>query len=156
MIYATLVRHAIQLGGAFVVLIILYAYGNHSGRAHVQALWDEEKAATAIAANEAIMNRLADNEKLKATRTEELKQVKESYENQIIDLGKRPASRLYLPKAAKCNGITLPSNSANTNGLADPPGSIRLPERVEEDIQSLIDKADVIRIRLTELQKVCK
>lgn len=143
-------------GVLLVALFALYAYGNHNGRAHVQALWDEDRAATAIAANAAILKRLADNTASEAARTAVLQKTKETYEKQILDLGKRPHGGLYLPQTPGCNSLALPQASTDTSGITDPPGSARLPAGVEEDISSLIDKADAIRIRLTALQEVCK
>ena len=156
MMQATLIKYAIEGGVALLLLIALYAYGNHDGRDHVQALWDADKASTAIATTAAILKRLADNTVIETARAAELQKTKESYEKQIYDLGKRPHGGLYLPKAPGCNPVALPQTSADTSGITDPPGSDRLPAGVEEDISSLIDKADAIRIRLTALQEVCK
>ena len=149
MIYATLLQYAIRIGGVLAVLLILYAYGNHDGRAHV-------KAATAIATNEAIMARIAENRAKESERAQELQKTKESYEKQISDLGKRPVSRLYIPKPAACYSAAMPTSSTDTGGTNDPAGSIGLPPRIEENLYALIDKADAIRIRLTALQEACK
>ena len=156
MIYATLLQYAIRIGGVLAVLLILYAYGNHDGRAHVKALWDADKAATAIATNEAIMARIAENRAKESERAQELQKTKESYEKQISDLGKRPVSRLYIPKPAACYSAAMPTSSTDTGGTNDPAGSIGLPPRIEENLYALIDKADAIRIRLTALQEACK
>ena len=156
MIQATLIKYAVLIGALLVALFALYAYGNHNGRAHVQALWDADKAATAIATNAAILKRLADNTAIEKARTAELQKTKETYEKKISDLGKRPHFGLYLPQAPGCNPLALPQASTDTSVIADPPGSVRLPAGVEEDISSLIDKADAIRIRLTALQEACK
>lgn len=156
MIYATLGRYAVQLGGVLVVVAMIYAYGNSDGRDHVQTLWDEDKAARRTAEHDALTARLLENQSIESERAAELQKTKESYEKQIIDLGKRPLGRLYLPKAALCDSPALSQGGTDTNSTNDPAGSVRLPERVEQDIQSLMSKADVIRVRLTALQEACK
>ena len=156
MIQALLAKYGIILLSAVLFAVMNMAIGNHYGRVHVQALWDADKAATAIAANEAIMARLAENRAKESERAQELQKTKESYETQITDLGKRPVSRLYIPKAAACYSAAVPTGATDTGSADDPPGSVGLPTRIEENLYALIDKADVIRIRLTALQEACK
>lgn len=149
-------KYVITGAALMLLLIAFFAYGNHQGRAHVQAKWDADKAVRAIAANEAIMARLAENQAIETARTSELKKIKESYEKRINSLGQRPASRLYIPRPADCHAATLPTGSTNPSGTADPTGSIGLPPRIEENLYLLMDKADAIGIRLTALQEACK
>lgn len=151
MIYPWLIKYAIQLGGIVVVLFILYAYGNHSGRAHVQALWDADKAAKLIDSSNAVRQRVAENQAAWNQSQQDNKKLKADYETKIAALNKRQHGGLYIGKAA-CGSLTLPAPSATPRGTDDPTTSIRLPRSVEQDLRDLAGDANVCAVRLRELQ----
>jgi hypothetical protein len=159
MIQMFLLKHWFPIAATITAIILatgVIAGSYNKGKAHSEAICNAEKAAIAIASNEAIVERLAQNRAIEAGRIIELQKVKESYEKQIYNLGKRPAGGLHIPRPADCPAAAISTGNPNSSGANDTARSIRLPAGVEENLYTLTDKADVIRIRLTALQEACK
>ena len=159
MIQMFLLKHWFPIAATIAAIILVtgvIAGSYNKGKAHSEAICNAEKAAIAIASNEAIVERLAENRAIEAGRAIELLKIKESYEKQISSLGKRPAGGLHIPRPADCPAATAPTSNPNTSGANDTARSVRLPAGIEENLYALTDKADIIRIRLTALQEACK
>lgn len=152
MISSWLIKYTILLGGIGVVLFMLYAYGNYSGRNHVQALWDIEKAATLAITSRAMNERIAENEAARIQSASVNKKLKEDYDKKIIDLVRRRHDGLYLNRASACGGAAVSAAGTAAGRANDPAARVRLPGPVEQDIRALADDANVCAYRLVGLQ----
>lgn len=152
MIYSWLIKYTILFGGIGVVLFMLYAYGNYSGRNHVQALWDSEKAATLAITSRAMNERIAENQAARIQSASDNKKLKEDYDKKIIDLGRRRHDGLYFNRAAACGGAAVSAAGTAAGRVNDPAARVRLPGPAEQNLRALADDANVCSIRLKALQ----
>ena len=117
------------------------AQGVAQGRAAVQALWDADRQARAVAETKAVAQRAAEN--LVQARQQAVKAaaIKKVYDDEINDVRARLAVAERMRKPAFCAsaGPAAPAGAGGSEGgaAADPAGGL-LPDAVARDIQALI------------------
>lgn len=117
------------------------AAGDARGRAAVQAIWDADKAARAVAETRAVAQRVAANAALAAQQAATSAVITKAYNEEIYTVRQRLAAAERMRRPAFC-AITGPAASAGAGGAgsgheANSVGG-PLPDAVARDIQALI------------------
>lgn len=134
--------------GAMVLSLFggTYYKGVQSGKASVQAEWDQDKDVRKIAEQAAVAGRLRDNEAIAAKAASDKLKQKKAYSDEISKLRADGANNPRLPiNAADCVG---PAGGRETSGAgrgnADTSGGGFLPPAVNSNLFALMQQADEI------------
>lgn len=129
------------LAGAAVGGAYLHAYAVSQGRETVQALWDADKTARAVAETKAVAQRVAENLAQAKQQAATALAITKAYDEEINNVRARLAAAERMRRPAFC-ASPGPAAAADANGTAggpaaDPAGGL-LPDAVARDIQALI------------------
>ena len=119
----------------------LHAHGVAQGRETVQALWDADKTARAVAETKAVAQRVAENLAQAKQQAATALAITKAYDEEINNVRARLAAAERMRRPAFC-ASPGPAAAADANGTAggpaaDPAGGL-LPDAVGRDIQALI------------------
>jgi hypothetical protein len=139
----------IKLIAALGVCILCAFGGGYVVNDHWEAKYNTEKLAMEAAKNKAILEKVAENDKLlaeqKANHAQEIKGYEDRKTKDTAEIARNRAALangLYLPRSA-CNGSATGAKTADA-GQSDgaDQATFRIPERIETGLLDLVERAD--------------